>query len=176
MRLPAGDHKTARQIPGRSVSESSRLPTVRYLYLPYGYLHLAITPAHRDLRPFPHSLVLKAVLNPENPHLIAEALRQSRVPASVAFDPLRPYSGEHLNLASLWTSHSSYYFYLGEGPLLHSIHPSIPIHGSGVADILAVNIGVEMLNAVPGRVSTEVDAHLSIDTQATIHKALKVSQ
>ena len=37
-----------------------------------------------------------------------------------------------------------------------------------------MNIGVEMLDNVPGRVSTEVDAHLSYDTQATIEKALRV--
>lgn len=36
---------------------------------------------------------------------------------------------------------------------------------AGVADVLAVNLGAEMLKLVPGRVSTEVDAHLSFDTQ-----------
>lgn len=45
---------------------------------------------------------------------------------------------------------------------------------AGVADILTVNMGVEMLKIVPGRVSTEVDAHLSHDTQATYEKALKL--
>lgn len=45
---------------------------------------------------------------------------------------------------------------------------------SGVADILAVNIGAEMLKIVPGRVSTEVDAHLSFNKQATIDKALRI--
>jgi len=38
-------------------------------------------------------------------------------------------------------------------------------------DILAVNFGLEILKIVPGRVSTEVDARLSFDTQATIDKA-----
>lgn len=42
---------------------------------------------------------------------------------------------------------------------------------AGVTDHLAVNIGTELLGIVPGRVSTEVDAHLSYDTQATIDKA-----
>lgn len=42
---------------------------------------------------------------------------------------------------------------------------------AGVADILAVNLGAEILKIVPGRVSTEVDAHLSYDTQALIDKA-----
>ncbi|PRW59838.1 Transaldolase [Chlorella sorokiniana] len=41
-----------------------------------------------------------------------------------------------------------------------------------VADQLAVNIGTELLNIVPGRVSTEVDAHLSYDAGATYDKAL----
>jgi transaldolase len=41
---------------------------------------------------------------------------------------------------------------------------------AGVADILAVNLGTEILKIVPGRVSTEVDAHLSYNTQALIDK------
>lgn len=49
--------------------------------------------------------------------------------------------------------------------------------GSGEAkvadacDRLAVAIGGEILKLIPGRVSTEVDARLSFDTQATIDKA-----
>jgi len=38
-------------------------------------------------------------------------------------------------------------------------------------DKLAINFGVEILKIVPGRVSTEVDARLSFDTQANIKKA-----
>ncbi|NMP15032.1 transaldolase [Thalassotalea sp. Y01] len=38
-------------------------------------------------------------------------------------------------------------------------------------DMLSVLIGVEILKVVPGRISTEVDARLSFDTQATIAKA-----
>lgn len=38
-------------------------------------------------------------------------------------------------------------------------------------DILTVKLGVEILNIVEGRVSTEVDAALSYDTEATIAKA-----
>ena len=38
-------------------------------------------------------------------------------------------------------------------------------------DWLAVAFGKKILNIVPGRVSTEVDARLSYDTQATINKA-----
>jgi len=38
-------------------------------------------------------------------------------------------------------------------------------------DLLFVNFGVELLKIVPGRVSTEVDASLSFDTQSTIERA-----
>ncbi|KAG0749299.1 hypothetical protein G6F57_000051 [Rhizopus arrhizus] len=39
-------------------------------------------------------------------------------------------------------------------------------------DKLLVNFGAEILKIVPGRVSTEVDARLSFDTEGTINKAL----
>ena len=45
---------------------------------------------------------------------------------------------------------------------------------SEAEDKLAVNIGLEILKIVPGRVSTEVDARLSYDTAATIAKARKI--
>ncbi|MFW1825273.1 transaldolase family protein, partial [Acinetobacter baumannii] len=38
-------------------------------------------------------------------------------------------------------------------------------------DILTVKFGVEILKLIEGRVSTEVDAALSYDTDATIQKA-----
>ncbi|WP_048954757.1 transaldolase [Haemophilus influenzae] len=41
-------------------------------------------------------------------------------------------------------------------------------------DKLAVNIGLEILKIVPGRISTEVDVRLSYDTQATVEKARKL--
>lgn len=47
---------------------------------------------------------------------------------------------------------------------------------AGVADVLSVNLGSEMLKVVPGRVSTEVDAHLSYDTRATYDKALRLME
>ena len=46
--------------------------------------------------------------------------------------------------------------------------------GSGVADVvqdLTVGLGVELARIVPGRVSIEVDAALSFDTQSSIAKA-----
>lgn len=42
------------------------------------------------------------------------------------------------------------------------------------ADKLSVLIGLEILKIVPGRISTEVDARLSFDTQASIAKAHKL--
>jgi transaldolase len=41
-------------------------------------------------------------------------------------------------------------------------------------DKLLVNFGQEILKLIPGRVSTEVDARLSFDTQATIDRALRL--
>ena len=41
-------------------------------------------------------------------------------------------------------------------------------------DRLAVDVGLEVLKIVPGRISTEVDARLSFDTQATLAKARKL--
>ena len=41
-------------------------------------------------------------------------------------------------------------------------------------DKLAVNIGLEILKIVPGRISSEVDARLSYNTQATVEKARKL--
>ena len=38
-------------------------------------------------------------------------------------------------------------------------------------DRLAVDFGCEILKIVPGRVSTEVDARLSFDTEGTLAKA-----
>ena len=42
------------------------------------------------------------------------------------------------------------------------------------ADKLAVLIGLEILKIIPGRISTEVDARLSFDTQGSINKAQKL--
>lgn len=44
------------------------------------------------------------------------------------------------------------------------------------SDMLAVNIGKEILKAVPGRISTEVDVRLSYDTEKTVLKARKLIQ
>ncbi len=43
-----------------------------------------------------------------------------------------------------------------------------------MADRLAVNFGLEILKIIPGRISTEVDARLSFDTEATIARARRI--
>jgi transaldolase len=42
------------------------------------------------------------------------------------------------------------------------------------ANRLAIDIGIEILNNIPGRISTEVDARLSFDTQKTVSKAMDI--
>eukprot|EP00891_Asterochloris_glomerata_P005288 jgi/Astpho2/5288/Aster-04855 len=56
-----------------------------------------------------------------------------------------------------------------DGPISNSERPY-----QGITDRLAVNIGEELLGIVPGKVSTECDAHLSYDIQATIDKGLRL--
>ncbi|MGE6607581.1 transaldolase [Halomonas sp. NPDC076908] len=45
---------------------------------------------------------------------------------------------------------------------------------SRIIDQLSVAIGGQISNVIPGRISTEVSAHLSFDTQASIHKAYEL--
>ncbi|MEM7563157.1 MAG: transaldolase [Pseudomonadota bacterium] len=45
---------------------------------------------------------------------------------------------------------------------------------ASACDYLAVSIGLEIQSIIPGRVSTEVDARLSFDTEATIAKARRL--
>ena len=49
-----------------------------------------------------------------------------------------------------------------------------PVQPAHIADYLVVSIGVLILKNVPGRISTEVDARLSFDTQASIAKAREI--
>ena len=52
-----------------------------------------------------------------------------------------------------------------------SITPDKNLQLSKAMDKLAVNFGLKILEIVPGRASTEVDARLSFDTDATVKKA-----
>ncbi len=57
-------------------------------------------------------------------------------------------------------------------------HKNSPLAGEArtesVIDRILILFGSEILNIVPGRVSTEVDARLSFDTEATVAKARKL--
>ncbi|MFA7238918.1 MAG: transaldolase [Sulfuricellaceae bacterium] len=53
-----------------------------------------------------------------------------------------------------------------------SADPEQQVHDA--LDKLAVNVGLEVLKIVPGRISTEVDARLSFDTEASVQKARKL--
>ena len=48
------------------------------------------------------------------------------------------------------------------------------LDAKGVADTLTVAIGAELTKLVPGRVSTEVDANLSFDTQASVARGREI--
>ena len=50
----------------------------------------------------------------------------------------------------------------------------LPTQISIASDKFAVDIGTQISKLVPGRVSTEVDARLSFDTEASINKALQL--
>ncbi|WP_353154306.1 transaldolase [Pollutimonas bauzanensis] len=60
----------------------------------------------------------------------------------------------------------------------HLLEKVVADHGQGssgdLVDHLLVAFGREILNIVPGRVSTEVDARLSFDTQASIERARQI--
>lgn len=55
-----------------------------------------------------------------------------------------------------------------------SRHPQAQGQVAAIADFLAVSIGALILKSVPGRISTEVDARLSWDTEASIAKAREI--
>jgi transaldolase len=56
-------------------------------------------------------------------------------------------------------------------PLLEQVVRDFPNAPVGeVVDRLLIAFGVEILKLIPGRVSTEIDAHLSFDTEANVKK------
>ena len=64
-------------------------------------------------------------------------------------------------------------------PSYQSLITEVKVKNSGkkvdqVIDALLVAFGIEILKIVPGRVSTEVDARLSFDADATVHKAREI--
>ncbi|MFM2485730.1 transaldolase [Celerinatantimonas yamalensis] len=81
-----------------------------------------------------------------NPSLVLKAL-------------LKPSADELISQAAKWATQ-------------HSNNAEEQVLEAG--DWLAVHIGSQILDLVPGRVSTEVDARLSYDTQASVAKARKL--
>jgi len=61
-------------------------------------------------------------------------------------------------------------------PLLDKVVRAHRWNREEIVDHLLVSFGLEILKIVPGRVSTEVDANLSFDTQGTIEKGRKLIQ
>src|SRR5690606_12892694 len=58
--------------------------------------------------------------------------------------------------------------------LARCLHEHSREDDSALCDRLLVCFGQEILEVVPGRVSTEVDARLSFDTQASIERARRI--
>jgi transaldolase len=60
----------------------------------------------------------------------------------------------------------------------HLLHQAVATHGTRGSDEvmnrLLVAFGCEILKHIPGRVSTEVDARLSFDTEATVTRARRI--
>lgn len=56
----------------------------------------------------------------------------------------------------------------------HADGKSIDDQVDAVLDALLVQFGKEILQIVPGKVSTEVDARFSFDTDASVKKALRI--
>jgi transaldolase len=60
-------------------------------------------------------------------------------------------------------------------PLLHeAVATRVEVPVDELVDRVLVRFGTEILNLVPGRVSTEVDARLSFDTAATVARAHRI--
>lgn len=93
--------------------------------------------------------------------------------AIMQFKPLEATTNPSLITAAAQSPHSQ--------DLIHEAYQTAKNKGlqgddllNHTIDLLTVKLGVEILNIVDGRVSTEVDAELSYDTEATIAKALQL--
>lgn len=56
----------------------------------------------------------------------------------------------------------------------HIVEPSKEKRRDLLLDQIFVNFGLEILKLIPGRISTEVDAHLSFDTAKSVQRALSL--
>ena len=67
-----------------------------------------------------------------------------------------------------------YQHFLDKAKSLAAKNKSDPQQLDLAVDQLAVDVGNEILNIIPGRVSTEIDARLSFDTQESIKRANRI--
>ena len=58
--------------------------------------------------------------------------------------------------------------------LLSMAKAAYPADINAACEQVTVNVGVEILRHIPGRVSTEIDAHLSFDRSASVNSALRI--
>ncbi len=90
-----------------------------------------------------------------------------------AIKDLKPIDATTNPSLILKASHDSSYQALLDDALIFGQQKSadFEVQAMWAARKVAVNFGVEILKHVPGRVSTEVDAHCSFDTAATLREA-----
>lgn len=103
------------------------------------------------------SLILSAAQQEQYQHLIERAVKHGNK------------HGKYVPLSSFF--HKTIFFL---NKLSLSILRTKDEKLSEALDYICVLFGVEILKIVPGRVSTEVDARLSFDTNASVEEALKL--
>ena len=67
-----------------------------------------------------------------------------------------------------------YVHFMQAAKSLAAVKPADDAQLNLAVDQLAVDVGKEILDIIPGRVSTEIDARLSFDTDATIERAERI--
>jgi len=95
------------------------------------------------------------------------------------FEQLSKYKPQDstTNPSLLYTAaHQKQYKHLVDDALIYARKKKVPKEKQLeiALDHLAVNFGIEILKYIPGRVSTEIDARLSFDTEATVQRAKEI--
>ncbi len=88
-----------------------------------------------------------------------------------AFRPTDATTNPSLILAAAQKSEYRHLIEKAIADTAQTITSSAEARKNALLDQVFVNFGVEILKLVPGRISTEVDAHLSFDTQGSIARA-----
>lgn len=110
------------------------------------------------------SLLLQMMSSP-NQELINQLLDESIHNAKVNFALYNTSRSKNTNIKNV-TTQLTVYSELNEKRKKEFVNL--------VLDYLAVNFGVELLKRIPGYVSTEIDAALSFDTDATFNRARRI--